>query len=71
MRYFLVSQKFNKLSINKSKIKKKNQKPKKKTESSITIQVIILYIYLLVYNWINFFKYFILFLILKCYFLYF
>ena len=43
MRYFLVSQKFNKLSINKSKIRK-TQNPKKKTESSITIQVII-YIY--------------------------
>ena len=40
MRFFLVSQKFNNLSINKSKILKKFKT--KKTESSITIQVIIL-----------------------------
>ena len=44
MRYFLVLQKFNKLSINKSKILKKIKNQKK--ESSITIQVIILYIFI-------------------------
>ena len=55
MRYFLVSQKFNKLSINKLKNFKKIKNQKKNLVSPFKL---LYYIYLLVYNWINFSKIF-------------